>query len=105
MINSIMTGWYQGKGDKNLRKNSYKKALKYYEKALKFAKKDGNIGTIAITIECIARVHARLNNKVFAIQYAEEGLILYSEDLQELPFKQGAERLESLITSLRGKDN
>ncbi|PIE64941.1 MAG: hypothetical protein CSA26_05480 [Desulfobacterales bacterium] len=103
MFNSIMTGWYQGKGNKNFRKECFETALNYYEKALKHARKDGNIGAIAITLECLSRTHNNLNNKVSAIQCAEEGLILYKKDLQKLPFKQGAERLEALLFSLKGK--
>ncbi len=101
MISSILEGWYSGKGNKCTRHNNYEKALFYYEKALTFARKGGNIGSIAITLECIARTYIRLNDQESAIRYAEEGLDLYQKDLKEIPFKQGAERLEKLISSIK----
>ena len=97
MFDSLMQGWYHGKGAKYSRNRSYEDALTCYLKALNYAKKGGNLGSIAIETECIALTYSQLNNKHLSVQYAEKGLEIYQTNLDEKPFRDGVERLTILL--------
>ncbi|MDH4099597.1 MAG: tetratricopeptide repeat protein [Nitrospirota bacterium] len=81
LISSIKAGWHAGRGHKATRQGELEKALRHYELAVEYEKrseKDGS-GLSPVTLECLARAHARLGNYKEATTLAEQCRELYMQ--------------------------
>ncbi len=102
IYHSMMSGWHEGKGHKNIRKGNFEDALKHYNLALKFAENEG--GT-PILIECIACTYARLENFNEALKQAETSLELLLPFENTSPvFDKSINRVKKLVEVLKTKD-
>ena len=79
LISNMKSGWHSGKGHKATRQGKYEKALWHYQRAVEYDSRAGQCGSglNPVTIECIARTHARLGNYKEALIEAEKSYDLY----------------------------
>jgi tetratricopeptide (TPR) repeat protein len=103
IIWAIKSGSYSGKGNKYTRKGDFRKALYYYEKALKFSSE--NSGSDVIFQECISRCYARLNKYEKALAEAKKCLeMLNSVESSAKPIKDARKRVEYFIKAIKNDD-
>ena len=97
-------GRHHGKAGKFLKRLDYQGALKHYQLAYEFyGCLEDDLGQ-AVELECIGRVHYRLNDFFQASQHAEKSLAIYqkyAEKDQNNVFSEAVSRVENLLVRLQ----
>ncbi len=100
-INSAASGRHSGKGHKFIRQGKYEKALRHYELALEYEIR-GKLGPNPVTLECLARTHARLGDIKAALSAAEKSYELYKKLNTTKNFRANSiARMERLLGALK----
>lgn len=103
LLAHIKSGWHHGKGVKYSKKRNYELSLKHYLKALDYARKTDNLGSIANELECVAINYYRLKDYDRAKLYANECLNIYkqlSEKDDSGFFDKCVDRVKELLSNI-----
>jgi len=100
---AIQCGRHHGKANKFKERGELEKAVMHFEQALPYAERNGNRGTIAFEMECIAITYHEMKKPSEAKEYAERSLSIYrtlTEGNKDDFFAEAAYRVEQLIDEI-----
>lgn len=98
---AIQCGRHHGKGHKYTKRGDLEKAVMYFKKALLYAERTGNLGTIAFEMECIAITYLEMKRQSEAKEYAESSLKIYRSlaDQGDI-FAEAVSRMEQTLSEI-----
>ena len=100
---AIQCGRHHGKGNKYKERGDLRKAVMHFQQALPYAKRTGNLGTVAFEMECIAITYLEMKSPTKAKEYAQNSLKLYrslAEQGTDEVFTEAVSRMEQALSEI-----
>ena len=100
---AIQCGRHHGKANKFKERGELEKAVMHFEQALPYAERNGNRGTIAFEMECIAITYLEMKSPTKAKEYAQNSLKLYrslAEQGTDEVFTEAVSRMEQALSEI-----